>query len=152
MSDLTDRMRTCAAYILSRKGEWSDELLTEDAVALLLEASNVLEKIPEPLGTPMEVIPPAVKAVQDMWQAPKVVPDRTLGGDNDEGYRTPVPRATWTTNAADLPAVPTGGKPSYRPPRVCPACDSRANKRVFRDGHKVMLGCPVCAHAWEYRP
>jgi hypothetical protein len=144
MSDLTDRMRTCAAYILSRKGEWSDELLTEDAVALLLEASNALEKIPEPLGTPMEVIPPAVKAVQDMWQAPR--PEASLPPID----RTP--RAVWTTNAADLPPVPTGGKPSYRPPRVCPACDSRANKRVFRDGHKVMLGCPVCAHAWEYRP
>jgi len=132
VTDLTDRMRTCAAFLLSLN-QTEKNSAAHDAADLLLEASDVLEAPPPPLGEPMKLLEPVAIAV-----APSPPPP-------------PVPRAVWTTNAGDLPPVPTG-KPSYRPPRVCPACDSRANKRVFRHENKVMLACPVCAHAWEYRP
>ena len=87
---------------------------------------HVIEGAPPPLGEPMEILPPML------------VPPRA------------VPKATWTTNAGDLPPVPNSR--GYRHPRVCPECDSRATKRVFRHENKVMLACPVCAFAWEYRP
>jgi hypothetical protein len=144
VTDLTDRLRTCAAYILGRaKAEdpWAVEFVSHDTADLLIEASNALEAIPAPLGEPMEIIPPvAVKpaVLPDMAQSSWPPIDRT-------------PKAMWTTNAADLPPVPSG-PPSVRPNRVCPKCDSRTNKRVFRDGTKLFLACPVCAAAWEYKP
>jgi hypothetical protein len=134
MTDLTDKMRTCAAFILATDADgapWADvRRVTRDAVDLLLEASNVIEAIPEPLGAPMDILTPKPPTI-----AP--IPDRTLGGNNDEGYRAPPPRS---------------GPPSVRPNRVCPQCDSRANKRVFRDGAQLYLSCPVCAATWNYRP
>jgi hypothetical protein len=60
MSELTDRMRTCAAYILQRKTEgdqWAAEIVALDAVDLLVEASNLLS-----LGSPMEILERAVDA------------------------------------------------------------------------------------------
>jgi len=134
MTDLTDKLRTCAAYILGRAKEddpWAVEFVSYDTADLLIEASNVLEGAPAPLGEPMAILEPVT--------AKPTPPPPT------------VPRAVWTTNAGDLPPVPTG-QPSKRPPRVCPQCDSRANKRVFRDGAKLFLACPVCAYAWEYQP
>jgi hypothetical protein len=58
MSDLTDRMRTCAAYIMSRPNDapMPTEHLLDDAADLLIAASNALET--EDLGEPMEIIPP----------------------------------------------------------------------------------------------
>ena len=136
MTDLTDRLRTCAAYILARatnEDPWAIEFVSYDTADLLIEASNVLEKAPEPLGEPMAIIPPVV---------PKA------GWTTTQDVRS-VPKATWTTNAGDLPAVPTG-KPSKRPARVCPQCDSRATKKVYREGSLLMLACPVCGAGWEY--
>jgi hypothetical protein len=136
MTELTDKMRTCAAALAARPNDapMPSEHLMDDAVDLLLEASNVIEGAPPPLGEPMAIIEP----VQVKPADPPVM------------ARSSVPRATWTTNAGDLPPVPTSR--GYRHPRVCPECDSRATKRVFRHENKVMLACPVCAFAWEYRP
>jgi hypothetical protein len=67
MSDLTDRMRTCAAHILaSAQGPTSISLLAiADAADLLIEASNVLEVVAtEDLGEPMEIIPPQPPRVE----------------------------------------------------------------------------------------
>ena len=143
MTELTDRMRTCAAYLAAINGEAAlFENALRDASDMLLEASNVLENIPPPLGEPMAIIeakPAAQKPANDL---------PAITGHSEP----PVPKAVWITNAGDLPPVPTGSKPAYRPPRVCPACDSRANKRVFRQDNTVFLACPVCAHAWEYKP
>lgn len=136
MSDLTDRMRTCAAFIASLEHGTSDRLLV-DAVDLLIEASNVLEAIPPPLGEPMAIIPP----VEVKPSAPPEVPRTSV-----------VPRAVWTTGLDTLPPPVAGnGPPRPRAPRVCPNCDSRAAKRVQREGSKLMLVCPVCAHTWPYR-
>jgi hypothetical protein len=45
MTDLTDRMRTCAAFMLSKdlKGEGDLSHAFRDAADLLIEASNVIE-------------------------------------------------------------------------------------------------------------
>jgi hypothetical protein len=140
MTDLTDRLRTCAAYILGRaKAEdpWALEFVSHDTADLLIEASNILEMTPQPLGEPMAILEPVTAK-----PASKPPPDLASNA---------VPRAVWTTNAGDLPAVPTG-KPSKRPARVCPQCDSRATKRVYREGSLLMLACPVCGAGWEYKP
>jgi hypothetical protein len=136
VTDLTDRLRTCAAYILARaKSEdpWALEFVSYDTADLLIEASNVLEKAPEPLGEPMAIIPPV--------QVKPATPPNMA--------QSSIPRAVWTNNAGDLPPVPSG-PPSKRPARVCPQCDSRAVKKVYREGSKLMLACPVCSAGWEY--
>jgi hypothetical protein len=139
MTELTDKMRTCAAAIaagMDKHFHGEPSPLYTDAADLLLEASNVIEGAPPPLGEPMAILEP-IKAAGDLPAIP--------------GHSRPVvPRATWTTNAGDLPPVPNSR--GYRHPRVCPSCDSRATKRVFRHENKVMLACPVCAVAWEYQP
>jgi len=129
MSDLTDRMRTCAAALANREHADPDRLLT-DAADLLLEASNALAMMPEPLGEPMallEPLPPAAAAKPATEQ---------VGAWYGAGDALPPPRE---------------GAPTPRPNRVCPKCDSRAAKTVFRNGTELMLRCPVCATAWPYQ-
>lgn len=140
MTELTDKMRTCAAAILAIRvggNPWDTSQVAADAADLLIEAADALEPASDPLGEPMAVLepfpPPRAETYKATWTT-------EAGG---------APQAVWT--AGDLPAVPTG-KPSRRHPRVCPNCDSRATKRVVRVDHQVMLVCPACAHGWEYRP
>jgi hypothetical protein len=125
VSELTDRMRTCAAYILARKERgdpWAVEIVALDAVDLLVEASNLLEeKMPaEPPGSPMEILERAVDA-------------------HVTSIRDP---ATWVG--------PHDTLPQPRSPKACPQCDSRTHKKVFRQGRRLMLACPVCAKEWPY--
>lgn len=140
MTDLTDRMRTCAAAILaSDVHEYDDEVgrMMRDAAALLIEASNIIEEAQlgtvlvddetaKALGLPMEVIPPVV-------QQPR-------SKASEESMR-----GTWITAGNTLPVANP-----YRSARACPKCDSRANKTVRRAGSDMMLICPVCAHEWPY--
>ena len=124
MSELTDRMRTCAAYLLQRKNEgeqWAVEIVALDAVDLLIEASNMLsvhEAVKNPEGDPMEILEPVASA-------PPAAPDATWLGPHDT-------------------------LPSPRSPKTCPQCDSRTAKKVFRQGRRLMLACPVCAKEWPY--
>jgi hypothetical protein len=129
MSELTDRMRTCAAYILQRKGEgdqWAAEIVALDAVDLLVEASNQLSvHLPvEPEAQLMEILQP-VAASAPPAEAPMQASDATWVGPHDT---LPPPRS----------------------PKACPQCDSRAHKKVFRQGRRLMLACPVCAKEWPY--
>jgi len=133
MSELTDRMRTCAAYILQRKERgdaWAADIVALDAVDLLVEASNqLLVHLPvEPQAQPMEILQPVAPQPP---AAPAEAPD-----------------ATWVGAGDTLPALRSPRSP--RSPRVCPQCDSRANKNVFRQGRQLMLRCPVCAKEWPY--
>ena len=130
MSELTDRMRTCAAYILDRKNEgeqWAVEIVALDAVDLLVEASNQLSvHLPvEPQAQLMEILQPVAPP------PPPAVPDTAV-----------LPDATWVGPHDTLPAP--------RSPKACPQCDSRAHKKVFRQGRRLMLACPVCAREWPY--
>jgi hypothetical protein len=123
MTDLTDRMRTCAAAILAGEPTtgWVS-LVMHDAADLLIEASNALGAAPAPLGEPMEIIPPVVTK-------PK----------------PPAVEGAWIAIGDTLPVA------RLRPLRACPKCDSHAAKRVRRDGNHLMLVCPVCAETWEFK-
>jgi hypothetical protein len=127
-------MRTCAAYIASRPNDapMPTEHLLDDAADLLIEASNVLEAAPAPLGEPMEIIPPLPEP------PPPSAPPPVVG--------TP----QWT--GVDLaPSNSPHMAASRRPPHACPKCDSRANKKVVREGNAMMLGCPVCGAKWQWK-
>ena len=133
MTDLTDRMRTCAAYIRKRKEAGDHEMVASDAADLLIEAADALEPVSDPLGEPMALLEPL---------PPAPPPDFTI--DRRQSI-------AWITGLDTLPP-PVAASPSYRHPKVCPQCDSRATKRVVRDGNRVILSCPVCGTAWEYKP
>jgi len=129
MSELIDRMRTCAAYILDRKTQgdpWAVEIVALDAVDLLVEASNQLQAhlAVEPQAQLMEILQPV-----DPQPTPPVAPAQASD-------------ATWLG--------PHDTLPQPRSPKACPQCDSRAHKKVFRQGRRLMLACPVCAKEWPY--
>jgi len=123
MTELTDRMRTCAARIVAVASE--GDVVYNDAADLLIEASNALEAVPTPLGEPMEIIPPV---------APRPSIEFGLGS------------ATWLAPGDTLPKANP-----YRSANTCPKCDSRANKTVRREGSVLMLICPACGHQWRYQ-
>jgi hypothetical protein len=139
MTDLTDRMRTCAAYIL--KAATADErdagtefalnMAARDAADLLIEASNVLEIALRDavLGDPMEIIPPVV-----------------VQADASESFIPKSQHGAWIAPGGPLPGVKHSGTIS---PRACPKCDSRANKTVYRRNKHFVLECPACGHVWE---
>ena len=124
--EMVDRMRTCAAAMLSgvRDGELS--LLQRDAADLLLEASNLLlepgPSVPEPLGEPMEIL------------TASPAPQSNTG----PGF--------WTSS--NLPTRPVDF--GVHTPRPCPACGSIDARKVQRTRHKLLLTCPRCQHQWEY--
>ena len=124
MTDLTDRMRTCAAYLsVLDPSDWSDEVkdVMRDAAKLLVEAAHEIDILTGPidLGEPMEVIPPVVAQTSPMWVAP--------------GGQIPL---EWAR---------------HRSKTACPKCDSRTQKKVYRTiDRTAMLVCPVCAHEWQY--
>ena len=134
MTDLTDRMRTCAAHIMGtprdEKSILFDEenILLNDAADLLIAAAHEIDILTGPLdlGEPMEVIPPVVTLppvvaqTSPMWVAP--------------GGQLPL---EWAR---------------HRSKTACPKCDSRTQKKVYRTiDRTVMLVCPVCAHEWQYQ-
>jgi hypothetical protein len=127
VTDLTDRMRTCAAHIMR---DDPNELLPlyRDAAALLIEASNALEVASRDavLGDPMEIIEPP---------PPGFTIDRT-------------PSAAWIAPGGPLPGLKHSGTVSMR---TCPKCDSRVQKTARRVGDSLMLKCPVCGHQWTWR-
>ena len=142
MTELTNRMRTCAAHILAHQTAddftvYRDaaDLLIEasnmldavptDAVDLLTEARNMLEATPAPPGEPMEIIPPV---------APRPSIEFGLGS------------ATWLAPGDTLPKANP-----YRSASTCPNCDSRASKTARREGSVLMLICPACGHQWRYQ-
>ena len=126
MSELTDRMCTCAAYLLQRKNEgeqWAIEIVALDAVDLLIEASNRL------LSSVHATTPPTADKPADK------------PADNPAALAAAAD-ATWTG--------PHDTLPQPRSPKACPQCDSRTHKKVFRQGRRLMLACPVCAKEWPY--
>jgi hypothetical protein len=130
MTDLTDRMRTCAAAIQMHKNEgppwdeWDAAKVVIDAADLLIEASNIIEAAPAPLGAPMEIIPPVIA------QSVTLPTDPWIG--------------TWTAPGDTLPV-----SNPYRGRHTCPKCDSRAGKTVHRKDKQIWLECPACGTKWR---
>ena len=75
-SDLVLRMRTCAAAIVAAEPRESwVALVSDDAAALLIEASNVLDAA-EPIGDLMAAIPAVVPTPSGVtWTAAGELPD-----------------------------------------------------------------------------
>jgi hypothetical protein len=123
MSDLTDRMRTCAAYIMSRPNDalMPTEHLLDDAADLLIAASNALETAPQDLGEPMAIIPPQ-----------------------------PTPRQADATSQLTAASNLFGTLPDH--PRACPKCGSHEANTVHREGPRLMLHCPACGERWQFKP
>ena len=125
MTDLTDRMRTCAAFFISERGKTLDELehAMRDAADLLIEASNALEGAKPPLG--------------ELWI--------------DIGTRKPIaPIADVPLHPIRMADASVDMTPTR--PRACPKCGTHAANIAKRNGRKLMLACPVCAEEWEYKP
>ena len=127
MTDLTDRMRTCAAAIVAGAPdqpfmEW--QLVYRDAADLLIAAATEIELLTGPidLGEPMAVIPAAARQMPEL------------------------PGAAWVAAGDTLPVANP-----YRGRHTCPKCDSRAGKTVRRVENKLMIKCPVCSETWEYK-
>jgi hypothetical protein len=129
VTDIVDRMRTCAAAIVAvNPSEGWTALVTHDAANLLIEASNlILEQRPEP--------PAAEQLALESFVFPPT-PD------------PPAPSAAWIDARDTLPGA---GRSGTKSPKACPQCDSRAHKRVYRDGRRLMLACPVCGNAWAWQ-
>jgi hypothetical protein len=141
VTDLTDRMRTCAAFLLGNASNigWTYDGAVKHSIDLLIEASNVIDAIPQPLGEPMEIIPPI-----------EIVPSVKKILDKARAKEAAKQAGTWIDPGGALPT--TGLLPPHkRSPRVCPQCDSHVNKRVYREGNMLMLACPVCAATWEWK-
>jgi hypothetical protein len=132
VTDIVDRMRTCAAAIVAvSPSEGWTALVTHDAANLLIEASNLLvEKQPEP---------EAESLADQLALEPFVFPPAP---------EPSAPAATWIDARDTLPGT---GRVGTKSPKACPQCDSRAAKRVYRDGQRLMLACPVCGNAWAWR-
>lgn len=171
MTDLTDRMRTCAAHIVSMTGvkEGSDPdanqtlplRLVADAADLLIEASNTLEPMIETaqtavaaqLNTPMEIIPPTEVEAERMRRGLPPREKPPLGEWHDPQTLGDAVRKLAQQETLTLPPdAPQDGKFTTSNPRACPRCDSRAAKRVRREGRQLMLSCPVCATSWQWKP
>jgi hypothetical protein len=143
VSELTDKLRTCAAHVLAQeiKGEhWAAMIVKTSAVDLLLEAANVLDGADgalKPQGRQEPDNPAEVEVVPP--------PPSPYNPYVDWGPVTSV----GAFNAADLPTVGATQTRS-RSPKACPQCDSRAAKKVTRVGNRLVLHCPVCAKEWPY--
>jgi len=126
MSDIADRMRTCAAYLLTTQ-LMRDYDAVKDAADLLIEASNALEAAPMPLFEQM--------ALADPKSPPDLPPPPSQG--------------TWVAPGDALPTWPRTPRP--RNEWACPKCDSRTIKGVVRHGNSLNVVCPVCSHQWPYK-
>jgi len=136
LRELTDQMRTCASYVLSCLPAGGDPdapcsmislRVARDAVDLLIEASNRLLSSVH-ATTPPTADKPADKPADKLADKPAAL---AQAGD-----------ATWLG--------PHDTLPQPRSPKACPQCDSRTHKKVFRQGRRLMLACPVCAKEWPY--
>jgi len=119
----TEHLLDDAAALLLEASELLDTV-PADATDLLTEASNILEAMPAPRGEPMEIIPPV---------APRPSIEFGLGS------------ATWLAPGDTLPKANP-----YRSANTCPNCDSRAHKTVRRYKNRLTLECPACGQQWDY--
>ena len=142
LRELTDQMRTCASYVLSCLPAGGDPdapcsvislRVARDAVDLLIEASNRL------LSSVHATTPPTAPP----QPAPAIAADKLADKLADKpAALAQAGDATWLG--------PHDTLPQPRSPKACPQCDSRTHKKVFRQGRRLMLACPVCAKEWPY--
>lgn len=121
MTELTDRMRTCAAHIEAHADLDSPYGRSiGDAVGLLREAAFELDRYAE-------------------------VENQVFAPIEQTGVPAPIepPIAHWIGD--DLQPIPN--QPIGK--NACPNCDSRTTKIVRAAGRKIELECPVCSFRWQ---
>ena len=133
MSDLTDRMRTCAAAIMTEDfaqnrifDNDAQDRIVRDAAELLVEASNLIEPIVER----------AIAATEAQKLHPAMSQDE----------RTRMVGELWEMIPPKPPAKREPG------PRDCPACGNQEPKRADVADRRIRLTCPQCTHQWQWRP
>jgi hypothetical protein len=133
MTDLTDKMRTCAAHIMSRPHDapMPTEHLLDDAAKLLNDAADLLEATsadlhPIALGEPMEILPPAPPSEVIQPPPPVVGPPQWFGATDQLRFAGEIARKS----------------------NACPVCDSRSGKRVRVMGQELWLMC-ACGASWQ---
>ena len=136
MTELTDRMRTCAAYLGSKAIDDLPNEVIEEAAKLLVEAADELGlydmQNPPATDLPMEIIPPS--------EAARVAPEKTV---RERLIVSDLSGAAWIDpGVPDLPTQPLSRN-------ACPNCDSRAAKTVRALGKTLELECPVCGTRWQ---
>lgn len=135
MSELTDRMRTCAEFLqtcdllgdLELRNDVSEYKAVHNAIELLREAATELE-------TPPVVLQPWVPI-----EAPTLSEAARAAPDIPRNYSGP---AWIDPGVPDLPTQPLSRN-------ACPKCDSRATKTVHASKSGFRLECRVCGHTWK---
>jgi hypothetical protein len=141
MTDLTDRMRTCAAFLATIE---ISEVLTDERMEAIIDARKLLI---EAAGV-LEVMPVAIETIAKLTEEPVPIIE-PVGADGALPVdHIPPQTGTWVAPGGPLPYAAALDR---RNPRACPKCDSRAWKRVSHQGNQVMLHCPVCGAQWEWR-
>ena len=128
LRELTDQMRTCASYVLSCLPAGGDPDAPCSMISLRVARDAVdllIEASNRLLSSVHATTPPTADKPADKPAALAAAAD-----------------ATWTG--------PHDTLPQPRSPKACPQCDSRTHKKVFRQGRRLMLACPVCAKEWPY--
>jgi hypothetical protein len=54
------------------------------------------------------------------------------------------------TRPTPKPTIAQWGGDLFAGPRPCPACGSVDARSVHRNGRRLEITCPRCAHQWEY--
>ena len=142
MSELTDRMRTCAEFLqtcdllgdLELRNDVSEYKAVHNAIELLREAATELENPPVVLQpwVPIEAPTPSEGA--------RVAPEKTV---QEWLIASDLSGAAWIDpGVPDLPTQPLNKN-------ACPKCDSRATKKVHATKSGFRLECRVCGHTWK---
>jgi len=128
LRELTDQMRTCASYVLSCLPAGGDPDAPCSMISLRVARDAVdllIEASNRLLSSVHATTPPTADKPADKPAALAQAPSATWLGPHDT-------------------------LPGPRSPKACPQCDSRTHKKVFRQGRRLMLACPVCAKEWPY--
>jgi len=128
LRELTDQMRTCASYVLSCLPAGGDPDAPCSMISLRVARDAVdllIEASNRLLSSVHATTPPTADKPADKPAALAQAGDATWLGPHDT-------------------------LPQPRSPKACPQCDSRTHKKVFRQGRRLMLACPVCAKEWPY--
>jgi len=170
VTDLADRMRTCAAHIIANDAHDRDDgagLVLRDAAALLIEAAGALEApVPgwsdhQQWREALEIIAGRRQSIDNLMSNQDIaiaalavlgepVPIiKPVGADGARpADHIPPQTGTWIAPGGPLPYAAALEERSN--PRACPKCDSRAWKRVSHQGNQVMLTCGACGTKWVW--
>lgn len=154
MSELTDKMRTCAAYLVERMRDpvMTDDsikiglLAMKDAVDLLLEGADLLER-GTTLGKQVTIEEMRAEAPIGTYGEPMALLDAKALASHETLAPQPFTDDAWVAPGGPLPGAINSGTRSRR---ACPQCGSFGYKRVFRRERQMFLHCGACGKEWLF--